>query len=190
VNDGEEEENPTNESQKVATKPTSAILDATLLTNSDFSNLESLHPATKRALSETMGLQYMTKNQAKPYSTAFSGMDVLGRARMGTGKTLEFLLPAIERILNHQSLHQPGKNVGVLIISPTRELATQIGDQAEKLLTFHEEAKVQVMFGGTNIGRDISPLNWLLPSILVATPGRFLDPMETPYFKENSLEQM
>jgi ATP-dependent RNA helicase MSS116 len=180
---GEEEEKLTNENQKVSTNPTSSMVDATLFTKTDFSNLENLHPATKRALSETLGLQYMTEIQAKTYSAASSGMDVLGRARTGTGKTLAFLLPAIERIMNNPNLHQPGKNVGVLIISPTRELATQIGDQAEKLLTFHKEAKVQVMFGGTNSKQDVSSLYRRIPSVLVATPGRLLDHMENTVLK-------
>jgi ATP-dependent RNA helicase MSS116 len=97
------------------------------------------------------------------------------------GKTLAFLLPALERILQDPT---PNRNqVGVLVISPTRELASQIGDQAEKLLTFHPDLSVQVVFGGTKISRDVNLFKKRLPSILVATPGRLLDHLESTVVK-------
>ena len=158
---------------------TSAIVDKTLLSKTSFADLKDLHPATKRALSETMGLKFMTEIQDKTYAAASSGADVLGRARTGTGKTLAFLLPSLERIVTRKDLYKPGKNVGVLIISPTRELAMQIADQAQRLITFHsKDIKVQVMYGGTKMGKDTSFLNRRLPTVLVATPGRLLDHME------------
>jgi len=149
-----------------------------ILSGLDFADCENLHPYSKRAIKEVLQLKSMTEIQAKTFSAAASGNDVLGRARTGTGKTLAFLLPAIERIVQSKDF-VCGINVGILIISPTRELATQIGDQAEKLLTFYpNNMKVQVMFGGTKMGRDVNFLNKHLPSILVATPGRLLDHME------------
>lgn len=96
---------------------------------------------------------------------------------MNLGKTLAFLVPALERLLTKEG-YKVGESVGILIVSPTRELATQIGDQAEKLLTHHNGLKCQVMFGGTKMGRDTNVLNKKLPTILVATPGRLLDHME------------
>ena len=103
---------------------------------------------------------------------------MLGRARTGTGKTVAFLLPAIERILQLGVL-QNQEQIGVLIVSPTRELATQIGDQAEKLAKFHRGMSVQVIFGGTNMKRDITRLSQKTPTILVATPGRLLDHLQS-----------
>lgn len=96
---------------------------------------------------------------------------------MNLGKTLAFLVPALERLLTKED-YKVGESVGILIVSPTRELATQIGDQAEKLLTHHNGLKCQVMYGGTKMGRDTNVLNKKLPTILVATPGRLLDHME------------
>jgi len=55
----------------------------------------------------------------------------------------------------------------------------QIGDEAEKLLTYHTDMTVQVVFGGTKVARDVSRLNKGLPTILVATPGRLQDLLET-----------
>ena len=155
-----------------------ALKDPTLLSNVEFATREDLHPSSKRALTEVMGLKTMTEIQSKTYAAALSGRDVLGRARTGTGKTVAFLLPAIERVLRSRE-YQPGLNVGVLVISPTRELAQQIGDEAEKLLTFHNDMSVQVVFGGTKVSRDTARLRTKLPTILVATPGRLQDLLES-----------
>lgn len=121
----------------------------------------------------------MTEIQSKTFEAVLSGRDVLGRARTGTGKTLAFLLPALERVLQNKNYRNNDcSTVCILCVSPTRELATQIGDQAEKLITFHHESiEVQVMVGGTNIKKDVIDLKRKLPTILVATPGRLLDHM-------------
>lgn len=155
-----------------------ALKDPTLLTNVEFAKRKDLHPSSKRALTEVMGLKSMTEIQSKTYAAALSGRDVLGRARTGTGKTVAFLLPAIERVLRSRE-YQPGLNIGILVISPTRELAQQIGDEAEKLLTFHNDMSVQVVFGGTKVSRDAARLRKKLPAILVATPGRLQDLLES-----------
>jgi len=152
------------------------------LTSENFADLKDLHPASKRALTEILKVTSMTEIQSKTFAAASSGSDILGRARTGTGKTLAFLLPAIERVLQNP----PPKNnnsIGVLVISPTRELASQIGDQAEKLLTFHKDHSVQVVFGGTNIKRDTNAFQRKMPTILVATPGRLLDHLESTTIK-------
>jgi ATP-dependent RNA helicase MSS116 len=121
----------------------------------------------------------MTEIQARTYDAALTGKDVLGRARTGTGKTIAFLLPAIERLLRTPE-YDVNNDVGILVISPTRELATQIGDEAEKLLTFHKSLMtVQVVFGGTKTARDVSRLNKRIPTVLVATPGRLKDLLQT-----------
>jgi len=77
----------------------------------------------------------------------------------------------------------PGQSVGMLILSPTRELTTQIAEQAKLLLTFHDPGRMSVhdMYGGTKLSRDMSYLNHhnnRLPAILVATPGRLLDHLQ------------
>merc|ERR1719162_2291045 len=146
-----------------------ALQDPSLLTNVKFSERTDLHPNSKRS---------MTEIQAKTFAAASTGGDVLGRARTGTGKTVAFLLPAIERLVQLGEFRQNKDYVRILIVSPTRELATQIGVEAEKLLTFHNELSVKVIFGGTNMNRDISMFKSRVPSILVATPGRLLDHME------------
>jgi len=143
----------------------------------DFEEKENLHPNSKRALSEVFGIKTMTEIQAKTFDAACSGKDVLGRARTGTGKTLAFLLPAIETVLKHND--SPGSNVGVLVISPTRELAIQIADQANMLLSKHKGGMTcQVMYGGSSRYEDVKRLERQLPTVLVATPGRLQDHLE------------
>ena len=83
----------------------------------------------------------------------------------------------MERITRAPSF-LPGNSIGCLIIAPTRELAIQIGEEAEKLLTHHTDLTVQVMYGGTKIARDMNLLNKKLPTILVATPGRILEHLQ------------
>ena len=91
---------------------------------------------------------------------------------------MAFLVPAAERLLRIGSEYRPGGNVGMLVLSPTRELVCQIGDQAERLLRYHPDLLVQVMYGGTKMGRDTGALGRHLPMVLVATPGRLLDNLE------------
>jgi len=145
-----------------------------------------MHWNSRKAVAE-MGLTHMTEIQSKTFAAASAGNDVLGRARTGTGKTVAFLLPAIERLIRDGTIHDPN-TVGILVVSPTRELASQIGEQAKLLLKYHHGASVQVMFGGTNVKTDVNRLSSRkgLPTILVATPGRLLDHLKTTKLKTNN----
>ena len=144
----------------------------------------SIHPDSLKAVTDDMGLVQMTEIQAKTYGPAAKGHDILGRARTGTGKTVAFLLPALERLIRDEALTDPTA-IGMLIVSPTRELATQIGEQAKQLLRYHHGTSVQVVFGGTKIQSDITKLSSRkgLPTVLVATPGRLIDHLENTKFK-------
>ena len=161
----------------VTKKTTSTDPQQTFSTDILFAERSDLHHLSKRAVTE-MGLVSMTEIQARTFEAAATGRDVLGRARTGTGKTVAFLLPAIERILHADSRYRAGQNIGIVVVSPTRELATQISTQAEKLLKHHRDMHVQVMFGGTSTNRDIQQLQRKLPAVLVATPGRLIDHLE------------
>jgi ATP-dependent RNA helicase MSS116, mitochondrial len=154
-----------------------ALQDPTLLSKQSFSDRPDISPATKRAITEVLGLQRMTEIQARTYAAAFGGRSVLGRARTGTGKTIAALLPAVERLLAADgNMFKPGLSIGIIVISPTRELAIQIAEQAEALLTYHIDMDVACVYGGTKVQRDIRLLSGpRLPAILVATPGRMLE---------------
>lgn len=138
---------------------------------------------TQRALAEVLGYERMTRVQAQTLPVSLQGKDVLAKAKTGTGKTLGFLLPAIERILAAPAAARRGR-VSALVISPTRELAQQIAEEGLQLLRFHDLG-LQVVFGGTKMTKDVSSFNRRTPDILVATPGRLLDHLEnTPGFRE------
>lgn len=132
----------------------------------------NISPFTKRALAEAFGYEFCTHVQAQSLPACLAGGDVLAKAKTGTGKTIGFLIPVIESIL-HNRPHNG--QLGALILSPTRELATQIYNEALKLLTFHSHIHVEIVIGGTNQNAEMQRIRRRPPQILVATPGRCLD---------------
>ena len=122
-----------------------------------------------------------TEIQSKTWEAASDGQDVLGRARTGTGKTVAFLLPAIQQLFlrNETKTVQDQTKIQMLVLSPTRELAAQIHDQSLKL-TKGANAVIshQCMFGGSSKTNDVTMLERKVPMILVATPGRIKDHIE------------
>lgn len=97
----------------------------------------------------------------------------LVQAKTGTGKTLAFLLPAIQNTL----LNQPAKGlVSILVMSPTRELALQIAAEAKLLVSkLQPSFEVHTAFGGTAKASNLSKFKKGDPKILIATPGRLND---------------
>ncbi|CAM9593604.1 unnamed protein product [Choristocarpus tenellus] len=126
---------------------------------------------TRNAISEVLKYEFMTKVQAQSIPVCIEGGDVLAKAKTGTGKTLAFLIPAIERAARRG---QKTKGVSGLIISPTHELAQQIATEAQQVMSFHG-MRLQCVVGGVNINRDLKALSMGVPHILVATPGRLQD---------------
>ncbi|MBX7131990.1 MAG: DEAD/DEAH box helicase [Fimbriimonadaceae bacterium] len=101
-----------------------------------------------------------TPIQQQAIPVAMTGVDLVGIAQTGTGKTLAFGLPMVAKL-------QPGQ-VG-LVIAPTRELAEQIAETFKKL-----GATCALLIGGDSMGRQVSQLR-MRPSVIVATPGRLED---------------
>ncbi|EJK45023.1 hypothetical protein THAOC_36393 [Thalassiosira oceanica] len=121
--------------------------DQSLLSQVSFDSHSDIDPLTKRALTDVLGISSMTEIQSKTFAAAFAGDDVLGRARTGTGKTIAFLLPAIERAIRE------GESNGSI--------------------------SILVVYGGTKVSRDVTRLKKRLPTVLVATPGRLQDLLQT-----------
>jgi hypothetical protein len=98
---------------------------------SEVYSAQPLGRSTLRALRETLEIEHMTEIQARTLAPALAGKDILGRARTGTGKTLAFLVPALERLAAAEDAPSGAKKaqVRLLAISPTRELAAQISSQ-------------------------------------------------------------
>lgn len=147
-----------------------------------------IHPNTQRALLEGFRFEYLTDIQAETIPLSINGKkDIFGKAKTGTGKTLAFMIPAVESVLS-TNFGSSGK-INTIVISPTRELALQIKNETEKLLKFHDRKTVprlECVIGGTKKTRDLRVLSRNNQvDILVATPGRLLDHLETtPGFKE------
>ena len=100
--------------------------------------------------------------------------DVAAEAVTGSGKTLAFLIPILEilsKLETSLKIHQ----IGALIISPTRELATQISEVLANFLENMPDLKQQLFIGGTNISADIEKFKNEGGHIIIGTPGRIED---------------
>lgn len=95
--------------------------------------------------------------QAATLPTILAGHDLLAQAKTGTGKTLAFLVPTIQRLITSPA--PPPTSTTVLILSPTRELALQISVAAEGLLRNHQDRLgVRCVVGGTSMPKDVKDL--------------------------------
>uniref|UniRef100_A0A674JAJ7 ATP-dependent RNA helicase n=1 Tax=Terrapene triunguis TaxID=2587831 RepID=A0A674JAJ7_9SAUR len=132
-----------------------------------------------------MGFTHMTEIQHKSIKPLLEGRDILAAAKTGSGKTLAFLIPAIELI--YKLRFMPRNGTGVLILSPTRELAMQTYGVLKELMTHHVHTYGLIM-GGSNRSAEAQKLaNGI--NIIVATPGRLLDHMQnTPGFMFKNLQ--
>lgn len=133
-----------------------------------------LHPAILHAIKD-LGFEYCTPIQAMSLEYTLKGLDVTGKAQTGTGKTAAFLITLLNDILNHPPaaelfLAEPR----ALVIAPTRELAIQIAEDAEKL-TRHTNIHTVTLVGGEDYAKQIKALDKQPVDIVVATPGRLLD---------------
>lgn len=132
-----------------------------------------------------MGFEHMTEIQHKSIRPLLEGRDVLAAAKTGSGKTLAFLIPSIELI--YKLKFMPRNGTGVVILSPTRELAMQTYGVLKELMTHHVHTYGLIM-GGSNRSAEAQKLaNGV--NILVATPGRLLDHLQnTPGFMFKNLQ--
>jgi ATP-dependent RNA helicase MSS116 len=159
-----------------------------------FASLAGLHPDTLRALTEVFGYADMSDSQTAYLPAALAGSsvddskDLLVRASTGSGKTLGFLVPTLQRISGASVRATRSAPAGIrpiraLVLSPSRELAEQTRVEAAKLATFHRGLGVQIVIGGTSMGGDRARLAKAPCDLLVATPGRLLAHIEeTPGF--------
>ena len=129
-----------------------------------------LSEPTMRAI-RNKGYTVSTPVQAGCIPPMLAGKDVIAKAPTGTGKTMAFGLPIIERI------DRESEAVQALILAPTRELAMQITQELREVAVCHEGVRVVCLYGGEPIGKQINALK-RRPQIVVATPGRLSDHMK------------
>jgi ATP-dependent RNA helicase RhlE len=141
---------------------TSSILNK----QTDFDQFK-LHETLKKGINKA-GFTSARPIQVQTIPAGLAGKDVLGLAQTGTGKTAAFALPILNQLLT-----TPGKCPRVLILAPTRELATQIAKEIQMLSQFTALKGITV-YGGLSIHKQISGLR-RKPEIVIGCPGRVLD---------------
>ena len=158
--------------QEGASRPATSSTKAagTEINNGGFSTL-GLSPTTLQAVNQA-GYSQPTPVQSGVIPRAIAGIDVLGQAQTGTGKTASFVLPILELLT--QSLGR-GNGVRALVLVPTRELAVQVRDEFEKLAA-GSKLRCVAVYGGKPIKSQIDKLA-RNPQVVVGTPGRVLDHM-------------
>lgn len=128
------------------------------------------------------GFSEATPIQAQTIPLVLSGVDVIGQAQTGTGKTASFGLPILQEI-DVQNPH-----IQALIISPTRELAVQTQEELQRLGKYRH-AKVIAVYGGSDIRRQIKQLREH-PQVVVGTPGRLLDHLKRHTLKLEAVQRV
>lgn len=153
--------------------------------DTSFASLSNLVNENTLKAIEEMGFKRMTEIQHKSIRPLLEGRDLLAAAKTGSGKTLAFLIPVIELIVKLKFM--PRNGTGVLILSPTRELAMQTFGVLKELMTHHVHTYGLIM-GGSNRSAEAQKLTNGI-NIVVATPGRLLDHMQnTPGFMYKNLQ--
>ncbi len=150
-----------------------------------FEKLNIITPILK-ALS-TEGYTMPTPIQEKAIPVILEGKDLLGCAQTGTGKTAAFAIPLLQMLCNEQKNEKGSRTIKALIMTPTRELAIQIGESFAAYGR-HTGIKHTVIFGGVS---QVNQTNALKAGvdILIATPGRLLDLLNQRYVKLNHIKQ-
>ena len=181
----EEEETNTTRSRSGASAGEEEENDSGILSQTRFDTLETLSQPTRDAINE-LGFDNMTEVQSRTIPLLLKGKDVLAAARTGSGKTLAFLVPCVE--LLHHARFLPRNGAGVIIISPTRELALQTYGVCDELMAKHHSQTFGLVMGGSNRKTEAEKLAKGV-NLLVCTPGRLLDHLQnTPSFNFRNLQ--
>jgi superfamily II DNA/RNA helicase len=133
-----------------------------------------LDPKIQKAVLE-QGYTIPTPIQAQAIPHVLAGRDLMGAAQTGTGKTAAFVLPIIQQILHHASNSaSPARHpIRALVLTPTRELAVQVSENAASY-SKHTDLRAAVVYGGVDMKEQVGILRNGV-EILIATPGRLLD---------------
>src|ERR1041385_1101086 len=139
-----------------------------------------LHPDLLRGVKE-LGFTRPTPIQSDAIPPAIEGRNVLACAMTGSGKTAAFVLPILHRLMG-----RPRGRTRALVITPTRELASQI-EQHLAELAVHTPLSGAAIYGGVGMGPQEHALRSGV-DVVIATPGRLLDHLRHPYARLARLE--
>lgn len=149
------------------------------VTTDDFGSLGLSEPILKSI--HHIGFQHPTPIQSVIIPKALAGLDLIGLAQTGSGKTAAFVLPIAERLMH-------GSGLRGLILSPTREIALQTKAFLD-LFGKHHHLRTVCVIGGVNMNPQIREIE-KKPDILVATPGRLMDLMERGIVSLNKISEL
>lgn len=141
-----------------------------------------LSTEVKRAISD-MGFEEATPIQSQAIPQILTGIDFIGQAQTGTGKTCAFGIPAIE------SVDATTESVQVLVLCPTRELCIQTSEELKQVSKYKEGIKILPIYGGQPIDRQIMALK-KRPKIVIGTPGRVMDHLRRKTLKLDELKMI
>ena len=131
-----------------------------------FEDLE-LDAKIMRAITD-MGFEAASPIQAQAIPVQLEGLDIIGQAQTGTGKTAAFGIPLLQKI------DPKNKKPQAIILCPTRELAIQVSEEIRRLAKYMHGVKVLPIYGGQEIGRQIRSLKDGV-QVIIGTPGRVMD---------------
>jgi ATP-dependent RNA helicase RhlE len=149
-----------------------------------FEKLNIIPPILK-ALKE-QNYESATPIQAKAIPAILAKKDILASAQTGTGKTAAFAIPILQQLVEDKSQAGSHHRIRALIITPTRELAIQIGENFT-YYSKHIGIKNTVIFGGVNQAGQVDKVKRGV-EVLIATPGRLLDLMNQGYVSLNDIK--
>jgi ATP-dependent RNA helicase RhlE len=139
-----------------------------------------LHPSLLAGIKD-LGFTRPTPIQTDAIPPALEGRDLIACAMTGSGKTAAFLLPILHRLMD-----KPRRTTRALVITPTRELASQILQDLNELAV-HTPLTAASVFGGVGMGQQEHALRAGV-DVIIATPGRLLDHFRHPYAKLDKVE--
>ena len=143
-----------------------------------FEDLE-LDAKIMRAITD-MGFEAASPIQGQAIPLELQGLDIIGQAQTGTGKTAAFGIPLLQKI------DPKNKKPQAIILCPTRELAIQVSEEIRRLAKYMHGVKVLPIYGGQEIGRQIKALKGGA-QIIVGTPGRVMDHMRRKTVKMDQI---
>jgi len=146
-----------------------------------FDDLNLIEPLLRAVRAE--GYSTPTPIQEQSIPQVLAGRDLLGCAQTGTGKTAAFALPILQHLAENP---RQGNHIRVLVLAPTRELASQIGDSF-RAYGRNTGVKQLTIFGGVGQQPQVDKLRQG-PNVLVAAPGRLLDLMNQGFIKLDKIE--
>lgn len=129
-----------------------------------------------------LGFTTPSEVQSESIPHLMEGSDIIAMAPTGSGKTVAYAVPALQKI------DAENNRIQALVLSPTRELTMQVHKEIEKLTKYNEDIKIVSIYGGQRIERQLDALKNRKPQIVIATPGRLMDHLKRGSIKLDNIK--